>query len=126
MGIRHWTEEDFLHRMYGIGGGDESHLESCTECGEQLKRWEQRRSAVTAEPEVSHEFLAAQRRAIYGRLTEPRSTWGFRWASAMAATLMVALGLFFFRPGQAPQPPAVHTDDSVFAEVYSIEQSAER
>ena len=125
MDARHWTEDEFINRVYGVGGGDESHLHACGECRERWNQVEQRRSLITAEPEVSHEFLAAQRRAIYGRLDQ-RPARKFQWASALAATLMLLVGLLFFKPGQTPKTqPLTHSDDAVFTEVYSLEQSSE-
>lgn len=125
MDVRHWTEDQFVNRIYGLEGGDEAHLNACAECRERWANIVRRRSVITAEPEVSSEFLAAQRRAIYARLDQAPSH-RYQWASAFAATLMVVVGLMVFRPGDAPKPqPAVHGEDKVLSEIYSLEQSSE-
>src|SRR4051794_22152975 len=125
MGVRHWTEDDFLNRAYGVGEADSAHLDSCAECSARWTEWQSRRTQATAEPELSHDFLAAQRRAIYRRLNQPTRVRR-AWAPAFAAMLMVLIGLFLFRPGQQPvQPLEPVGDDAVFAEVYSLEQSSE-
>ncbi len=123
MDVRHWTEQEFLDRVYGIGGGDEAHLDSCTECRARWAGVSERRKAITAEPEVSPLFLAAQRRAIHGRLNQ-RSRNPLIFAPAMAAVAMVAVGVWLY-PGKEVSPvPQPKTDDAVFAEVYSLEQSS--
>src|SRR3954465_2800220 len=123
MDVRHWTEQEFLDKVYGLGGGDENHLASCPHCRAEWDAVSRRREAITAEPEVSPLFLAAQRRAIYGRLNQ-RSRNPLVFAPAMAAVAMVAVGIWLF-PGKAPAPaPQPKADDAVFAEVYNLEQSS--
>jgi hypothetical protein len=124
---RHWTEDEFLNRLYEAGGGDESHLASCAQCA---ARWGEVRASRAAllsdEPEVPHEVLAAQRRAIYRRL-ESGPERRMPWVPAVATAAMVVVGLFLFRAGQEPamEPLVSPGDDKVFAEVYAMEQSAE-
>jgi hypothetical protein len=124
MDARHWTDDDLLNRLYGVGGGDEAHLSACADCTARLRLFEARRSQSAAVPEPSHEFLAAQRRAIHRRLGESPAR-RLHWAPAFAAMLMLIIGFMLFRPGQTPQLQQPITDDSVFAEVYSLEQSSE-
>lgn len=124
MGVRHWTEDDFLNQAYGVGDADSSHLAACSECGARWQQWQAQRAKTTAEPELSNDFLAAQRRAIYRRLNQPARSRA--WAPAFAAMLMVLIGLFLFRPAQQPvQQLEPAAEDAVFAEVYSLEQSSE-
>jgi anti-sigma factor RsiW len=117
----HWTENDFIQHLYGAASVDEGHLETCSHCRLEMDRIRAVRSAATAEPEVSTDFLAAQRRAIYGRLGT-RSFSLSRWMPAFAAALMLLVGLLVFLPGQKQ---SVKSDDAVFAEVYSLEQTSE-
>ena len=124
---RHWTEDEFLNRLYEAGGGDESHLANCAQCAARWGELRASRAAVlrAEEPEFSHEMLAAQRRAIYRRL-ESGPSRRLPWVPALAAVAMVVVGLFFFRTGQEPvQPLGSPGDDKVFAEIYAMEQSAE-
>jgi len=116
----HLNDDQLLDRMYWIG--NDSHLENCAECAQRFASMKEVHSTMTATPEVSGEFLAAQRRKIYARMgDEPRANRA--WAPALAAACLLALGVFIYKPA-AP----VHTDSQdaqLFAEVYSMEQSTE-
>ena len=124
MDVQHWTDDDFLNRVYQVGGGDEVHLAGCADCTARLKLFESRRTRSAALPDPSPEYLASQRRAIHRRLGESPAR-RLHWVPAFAAMLMLVIGFMLFRPGQPPQTQPPITDDSVFAEVYSLEQSSE-
>jgi hypothetical protein len=89
----HWTDEQLIDHIYGIGPAD-GHLNQCEYCLSRLSAAETRRRQVSMEEPVSDTFFAAQRRAIYARLSEPHSWWrklpAGRWAaaSAMVAVLL--------------------------------------
>ena len=117
----HWTENDFIQHLYGVSDLDRRHLEDCSRCSLEMERIRAVRSALPASPEISNDFLAAQRRAIYGKLGTRRVS-RFRWAPAFAAAMMLLIGLLLFRPGQTP---SLKQDDTVFADVYSLEQTSE-
>jgi len=120
---RHWTDDDFINRLYTAEGGDAAHLAACPECSARLVGMKS--TQVKAVPEVSQEFLAAQRRAIYRRFNQGPAV-RMRWAPAVAATAMIVVGLFFFRPAaESPMALGSPGDDKVFAEVYAMEQSLE-
>jgi hypothetical protein len=95
----HWTDEQLIDYLYGIGPND-GHLNQCESCFARLSAMQTRRKRVSLpEAPVSEQFLAAQRRSIYGRLSEPRPWWrdlrfialpGRRLAAATA--LVVVLG----------------------------------
>ena len=97
----HWTDDRLIDRLYGIAPKD-AHLESCLECGARLSQMQANRRAVDAalQESVSAEFLAAQRRQIYAKLGERQGWLGRgqerRWASALAAVLVVGGGLLFY------------------------------
>ncbi len=103
--------------------------------------------------DASNEFLAAQRRAIYARIEEFPDGVHVRWAPALAAGFLLAAGVYLFIPGPIPGRHAVphpatqaHTqaytqnhnrpaqvgahaemsDEQLFSDVYSMEQSAYR
>lgn len=93
---RHWTEDELMAHLYGIGPED-GHIESCGECAGRLRVMEQTRSlhetagADSAEP--GFDFLAAQRRKIYRRLATPRRSFLWRFGPALAASVVLVLGL---------------------------------
>jgi hypothetical protein len=129
----HLNDREILDRLYGLADVDE-HLHACTECSTRWEEMRTRKAQIAAAPQVSDEFLMAQRRRIYARLGE-RPASGYRWASAMAAACLVA-GLFIVnRPVSVPAPtaqtprslPATHepSDAQLFADVYSLQESME-
>jgi hypothetical protein len=90
----HWTDEQLIDHLYGIGPND-GHLNQCGHCFSRLNAMERRRRHLTTEEDAGASFLAAQRRAIYARLSEPHSWWHdlpLRRLSAVAAMLLVVLG----------------------------------
>jgi hypothetical protein len=86
-------------------------------------------------PEVSEEFLAAQRRAIYRRIDQPRrNILAVRWALSCAMLLvMIGGGLTLERhrnttshvsPIISPISPAI-SDDQLFSDLSAMEQTNE-
>ena len=131
----HATRDELVDHLYGIGrGGLEPHLRQCRECASRYRALERAWHRITSEaafgPEASSEFLAAQRRAVYARLEE-RPGGQVPWAPALAAALLLAVGLFFYYPlghasrGAPPPAYAEISDEQLFSDVYSMEQSAE-
>lgn len=127
----HLNDQELLDRLYGLAEqGD--HLASCSDCSTRWEEMRARKAELAAAPEVSTDFLAAQRRAIYARLGErPRSN--YRWVSAVAAAGLIVGVLFVNRP-VAPLPdtktqihyaPSDAADAQLFAEVYSMRDSTE-
>ncbi len=106
----HWTDEQLISYLYGIGPEDK-HIEECVGCQQRVSALQASRRELEAEcapgDEVSTEFLAAQRRNIYARLS-PRSSWWSAsqtrsWASAAATVLILGGGLFFYEENHARQ-----------------------
>jgi hypothetical protein len=82
-----------------------------------------REKTRAAEPEVSAEFLAAQRRAIYRRLGQPRNRFALRWALSAAMVLLVlAGGLTLER--RRPSAPVI-SDEQLFSDLSAMEQRTE-
>ena len=122
----HWSEQDFIDHVYGLGP-DDGHLGACGECRARAQLTRARREAVTRPPEVSQEFLAEQRRQIHRRLDEHHSNV-FRLAPALGAVLLLLLGFFFlYRPATRHVTPApVSTSDAqLFSDIYALEQTSE-
>jgi hypothetical protein len=98
----HLTDEQLIAHLYGIGA-DDSHIASCLECQARLSRMQLHRQAVERDAisnDASADFLAAQRRRIYERVSEPGQWWSHphlrRWASAVAGVAVVAGGMLIF------------------------------
>jgi hypothetical protein len=93
-----------------------------------FENWLRGHTKNLPEPEVSAEFLAAQRRSIYQRLGESNHPWiSMRWVLSLAMLLlMVAGGLTLQRRHGAttPNSPAL-SDDQLFSELSAMEQSNE-
>ena len=94
----HWTDDELIQHVYGVGPND-GHVDTCPECQGRLAAAQAHRqmleSSSSSEQTISYDFLTAQRRRIYTKLTEPArwrpAIWARRWASA-AATLLVLGG----------------------------------
>ncbi len=126
--MTHLSTDDLLDRLYGIAGSAvEAHLAGCSECSQRYAAFEQRRAESSASCEVSDRTLAAQRRAIYARIEEQPPA-SLRWAPALALLCLLAIGLWLYPSGTrraAPSPHPEISDEQLFSDVYSIEESAE-
>ena len=120
--MKHWTENDFKQCLYGLKDEDR-HLEECLECRGEMDRLRMVRSRITEQPEISQDFLAAQRRSIYRRLLEPQQSWiMLRWAVPVVMVLVMVFGLTLQR-GRLSTPAI--SDEQLFSDLTAIEQSAE-
>jgi hypothetical protein len=82
-----------------------------------------REKTRAAEPEVSAEFLAAQRRAIYGRLSQSRNRFSLRWALSGAVVLLVLAGGLTLERRHAAAPAI--SDEQLFSDLSAMEQRTE-
>ncbi len=123
---RHWTGDDFINAIYGLGPGD-AHLEECAECRSRWTAMKARRALVTAEPEISNDFLAAQRRSIYQRIG--REGWRVRrLVPAFVALLAFLVALIVYRPATTPAPSEdLLSPDAqqLTSDIYSMEDNPE-
>jgi len=118
--MKHWTEEDFKQWLYGLKDED-PHLAECAECRAERERLILQRRRVLTPPEISNDFLAAQRRSIYQRLGQPVRHWApLRWALSAAAIVVVMLGVTL----NTRRQPAI-SDEQLFSELSAMEQTAE-
>jgi hypothetical protein len=100
-----------------------------------FEQWLRGRISSLPEPEVSPEFLAAQRRGIYRRLDTPRRNWPvLRWALSLAMLLvLVAGGLRLERRNKTQPvistrmstPMSTISDDQLFSDLSAMEQRNE-
>jgi len=124
MSVGHWTDDELIGRIYGLGPGD-GHLAECEECAGRWRALQAARRLVLDPPPAPEEFLAGQRRAIHGRLEHPvwRPAWLQLAPAAVATAAVVVLAVVLHRPAPAPEPGL--SDAELFAEVYSMVQSDE-
>jgi anti-sigma factor RsiW len=105
----HWTEDELIARLYGVGP-DNDHIETCAECSRRLKTIEQTRAARDAaitQLEPDFEFLAAQRRKIYQNLSVGnRRSFVWRLAPALAMCFVLVLGFVLFTRNERSNVPA--------------------
>ena len=121
--MKHWTEVDFQNWLYGLKEQD-SHVGECVECRAEMERLHRTRGQMVQEPQVSQEFLAAQRRNIYGRLEESKGRhWhAWRWVLSTAMLLAIVLGLTL--PSWHKTAPPI-SDEQLFSDLAAMEQSTE-
>ena len=135
----HWTQQDFINALYGVGP-ESDHLDGCDDCRARWQAMQARRAQATVAPEVPADFLAAQRRNIYGRLDSPSRTTR-RAVPAFVAALLLLIAFLAYRPATSPSPEvqtearsvqqapltqqAQLSDADLMSDIYSIEQTAE-
>jgi hypothetical protein len=89
-----------------------------------FEKWLHGRTQGLPEPEVSSEFLAAQRRSIYRRLDEPQRKWiAMRWAVSLAMLLLVVAGGLSLERRHKTAPAI--SDEQLFSDLSAMEQSNE-
>jgi hypothetical protein len=121
--MNHWTENDFQKWLYGLKEQD-AHLETCGECRTELERLHVARQRILAAPQVSEEFLAAQRRQIHGRLNQASRNFApLRWALSVAMLLLVVAGLTL--PRFRKSPVILTNDEQLYSDLAAMEQTSE-
>lgn len=121
--MKHWTENDFQKWLYGLKEED-THLQACGECRAEMERLRLARRSTLAAPEVSEEFLAAQRRNIHNRLSHPSRNFApLRWALSVAMLLVVVAGLTL--PRFRKSPVALTNDEQLYSDLAAMEQTSE-
>lgn len=125
MADNHWSSEELVARLYGVGPND-SHFESCEECRTTWEKvLQKRKSFLSREVVVSDAVLAAQRRAITDRIkTKHRFVLKFLLPSVAAVVVLLA-ALLVFHPTQKVEPEGPLSDRQFFEDVYSMVSSPE-
>jgi hypothetical protein len=122
---KHWGDEEFLARLYGLGA-DDGHLEICGRCSARWSELQNLRDRMLArEPRVSKEFLAAQRRSIYSRLGRKSRWTRLQLSPSLAALLLIMVVLTILRPAPDKMPQETISDLQVFEEVFQTAASSE-
>jgi len=101
MNQRHWTNDEILDHIYGVGPED-GHDRDCPECRERIDALQALRKARHVEPWVPEEFLQSQREAVRMRVSHGAGLAGAWWSAPAWAALMVALAVGL----SWPTPPA--------------------
>jgi len=105
---RHWTNEEMLAHVYGVGPED-NHPDRCLECRQAVKNLEATHVSMLPTQEPDYQFLAAQRRAIYARIETRRGGFfSLKLTHAFAATAMLVCGFMLSLP-----KPVVTVDTAV-------------
>ncbi len=123
---RHWSDDDLLAELYGIGPAD-GHLSVCPDC---RRRWEwfrnRRDQFLRTEPVVGESLLVEQRRAIRARLGRHQRIPRLQPASLLAALLLICVILTVFRhTPKSTLSGDTAADEQMFEEVYSLASSPE-
>jgi hypothetical protein len=122
---RHWSDEELVARLYGVGPED-GHLDECESCKRRWDMIRNRRKGLSAPAiEVSETFLAAQRRAIQSRLGDKPRPFPRVLVPVLAALLLAVL-LVVRRP-PPEEPPVAHEipDSQLFNDVFRMVSEAE-
>jgi hypothetical protein len=118
----HCTDEQLIAHLYGVGPEDR-HIDSCTDCQQRLLAMRSRRETIdlASGDGVSFEFLAAQRRRVYEKISQPARWWSQleprRCAAGAAALLVVAGGLLFFENAHKAAAPSTISDAQLAQDV---------
>lgn len=134
--MKHWTEDEFLHWLYADSDlsaalNEAVHLNECEQCRTRAEQMAATRRQSATAPEVSWDFLAAQRRSIYSRLGLEAGFLGSRsiarrWAVAVASLVCIlALSLTMLHTWAGKPDLYTSSDEKLFSDLASIEQSSE-
>jgi hypothetical protein len=119
---RHWTNDELLNHLYGVGPTDGHELE-CAGCQERIAGMQRQRSTQADEPWVPEEFLRSQREAIAQRVARDQTRAETWWRPPAWAAVMVAVAMAL----SWPQPPrekltaggnALKSDAGMYLEIY--------
>lgn len=124
MAERHWSDDDLVAHLYGLGPED-GHLEECAACGARWRRIVAARARVLQPPAVPEELLGLLRNAVYqGLERDHRGRGRMAWGSIAAAAVAV-MAVLLSLPRPAPETPPQAADAELFSEVYSVAASTE-
>ncbi len=119
----HWTEEQFVERIYGIGLED-GHLEKCALCKRKWDEYAGRREAyLSGRPIIPYGDLAQQRHAIRKRLAAGRRNFRLHILSPLATALLVLVIITVLRPVRKSGTVESPSDAELYREVFTMVSS---
>ncbi|MGQ9634807.1 MAG: hypothetical protein ACUVXB_11255 [Bryobacteraceae bacterium] len=127
MAQKHWTDDEFIARLYELGPQD-GHLEECPECAARWRQLLARREELRAPLPMDEALLARQRQAVYeAGQTPPARRLVLYGLAAAASAAVFAVALSVHRLAGPPAPvtdaPQMISDSELLADVYSLVQS---
>ena len=129
MNGNHWTNDEVVDHLYGVGPED-GHERECAQCRARIVELRARREAVASGDEVTAGFLRNQRLAIAGRIEARRMELQAWWRMPVWVAVMAALALVL----SAPRPAREATmagglnraqDAEMYLEIYQSISSEE-
>lgn len=99
----HWTNDDVVNHVYGVGLED-GHERECAECRARVDAARLRREGVAGGEEVTADFLRRQRLTIAARIEARRMDEQAWWRTPVWAAVMAALALVLLAPRPAQEP----------------------
>lgn len=129
----HWSDDELIGRMYGVGPEEPvrlAHLEACPDCAARRSALAIRRAALVESARsaaVDENLLRAQRDAVWRRLEGSQRPWVRRFAPVGAMSLLLLFAFVLDRPVPQPEPVEVAvasqqptSDDELFREIASM------
>ena len=122
---RHYSDDELLNCLYGVGERTDHHLDHCQECS---SRWSSLRDSRAVElhrlqAEAGESNLAQQRAAVLSRIeSKARRPWLPGPIPAFATAVLCLVASLLYQP--APRSVEI-SDAQFFAEVYSVAESNE-
>jgi hypothetical protein len=124
---RHWTEDDCIDRIYGIGPND-GHLSECGECRALWQRVASRRVSVRTAIQQSEARVPTPAFDV----ASPRTGTVPKLVPALAGAGLIAAALLVIHPAPRPHAPAAAastvvsaSDAQFFDEVAALDESTE-
>ena len=126
---RHWTNEELMDYLYGLGPED-GHEKECAECQQRIASMQARRAEKAEDPWVPEEFLRAQQESITQRVARSDTSERVWWRPPAWAALMVAvaMALSWPQPGTknlTDANSATASDAGMYLEIYQTISSEE-
>jgi hypothetical protein len=121
MSGKHFSDDELVSRLFGLETED-GHLGECVDCRQRLERMARRHQLCrSSEPEIPGEFLAAQRREVYGRIERKPRKPGIAWIPLPIGALVIVLLMFtVFKPAPQRQTADALSDDAALQDVFNV------
>jgi len=129
MNGKHWTNDEVVDHLYGVGPED-GHERECAECRARIVAVWARREAAAGSAEVTANFLRNQRLAIAGRIEARRMELQAWWRMPVWVAVMAAVALVLSAPRPAREATVAGglnraQDAEMYLEIYQSISSEE-